>query len=749
MSTSFLARDQDRHDTLQRERHARLRAEAERDRFFDLAADLLCVTDTEGVVRRANAAWAGALGFTTAELVGQPLTDFVHPHDRVLVADAFTRLARRKKSATFECRCRTRDGGFRWLEWHAAPWPEQELIFASARDATDRKRAEAEIQKLAAFPRMNPSAVFEFAEDGSLTYFNDAALELARLAGQQHPGSILPGGIADLVGIGLARGKGQTRVETTVGGRAIAWSFHAVPASGVVHGYASDITERREADDRLREQAALLDKAQDAIVVRDLAHRVLYWNEGAERLFGWTAIEAVGQSAFELQRENQQVLESLRRTLETGEWHGELRHATKAGGEVIVESRWTLVRGPDGQPKSLLIISTDITARKELETQFLRAQRLESIGTLASGIAHDLNNVLSPILMSVNLLQESITDAQDRRLLDTLRLSALRGADMVKQILTFTRGKEGARAVINLRHLVPEVARIIRDTFPRRIQIETHLARELWPVLADTTQFHQVLMNLCVNARDAMPGGGELTILLENVQLEEKHRSLQPEARPGRFVRLCVRDTGTGIPPDVLGKIWEPFFTLKPPGEGSGLGLSTVASIVRAHDGFVHVESCVGHGSCFEIFWPSTDAVEETPPAVPVAGAVPGRGQTILVVDDERAFQEITRAIFQKNGYRVLTAGDGSEAIALFARSKDEIDLVLTDMVMPCLDGPATIAALQRISPSLPIIATSGLTENETRIGGVRRATFLLKPFTTEKLLSAVSEALHPSAAQP
>ena len=249
-------------------------------------------------------------------------------------------------------------------------------------------------------------------------------------------------------------------------------------------------------------------------------------------------------------------------------------------------------------------------------------------------------------------------------------------------------------------------------------------------------------MNLCVNARDAMPTGGALTIALRNVELDEKHRPLHPDARPGRYVLLTVIDTGAGIAPDRLDRIWDSQASVKTPDEGTGLGLSSVLSIVRGHCGFAHAESRLGQGSCFEIYLPASSTPEPEPGPEPAAQVSMGRGQTILLIDDERAIQEITGAIFAEHGYRVLTAGDGTEALALFAQQMDRIDLVVTDMMMPCLDGPATIRGLQRLKPGLPVIATSGLAENQALTREMGRTRFLLKPFTSEKLLHAVSELL-------
>ena len=503
--------------------------------------------------------------------------------------------------------------------------------------------------------------------------------------------------------------------------------------------------DRRRDEARLRVQAALLDLAADAIFVRDLDHRITYWNKSSERIFGWTATEAVGRSALELlvRNDGARYLDALKTVIELGEWSGELVHVSKADVEVTLQSRWTLVRDAEGLPKSILVINSDITERKKLESQFLRAQRLESVGALASGIAHDLNNVLAPILMSVGLLNDLVADPTGKKLLETVRVSAWRGAELVKQILAFTSGVEGRRDAVQLQSLIAEVTRILRETLPRGIQICTSGNKDLWPVLADTTQFHQVLMNLCVNARDAMPEGGALTINAENVTLDAKQVSGHEGAKPGRYLELSVADTGTGIAPESLEKIWDPYFTTKRPEEGTGLGLPTVKRIVEAHGGFITVESQIGKGTRFRAFLPAAATVARAVCHDPVLLVLPrGRGEKILIVDDERAFQEITGAIFSKFGYQVLTASDGGEAVAIFAEHKGEIDLVVTDMMMPVLDGMATIRELRRLDPNVRIIAASGLSENEVMTRGFDDATFLLKPFSTETLLRTVDAKL-------
>ncbi len=732
-------------------------SEARTRAVVESSLDCVITMDRNGRIGEFNPAAEKTFGYTRSEALGRTMAELIVPPQlrekykaglaRYLQTGESNILGRR-----IETRAMRRDGSEFSIElaisrvaFEGAPH-----FTACLRDITDRKQAESEIQKLAAFPRLNPSAVFEFTPEGTLSYFNDAALEMARSLGENHPLRILPPDTAAIVRNCLAFGQSKLRYETHIGSRTLSWAFYPITISGVVHCYANDVTEQKRSEEQIREQAALLDKAQDAILVRDLEHRIIYWNKSAERIFGWTSEEAVGRNSidFVAKKDGVRFLDALKTVLAKGECSGELHQATKAGGEVVVESRWTLVHDPDGHPKAILALSTDITEKKRLEAQFLRAQRLESIGTLASGIAHDLNNILAPIMMSVNLLQETVGDETSAKLLETLRCSAQRGADMVKQILSFTRGQDGTPTIINLKHLINEVAKIVRETFPRKIEIKTNTRKDLWPILADTTQIHQVLMNLTVNARDAMPDGGTLTIQAENVQLGSDSPELPVNAKPGPYLVLSVSDTGTGIPPEIMQKIWEPFFTMKPQGQGTGLGLSTVVNIVKAHDGFIRTQSEVGKGTCFRIHLPAAEAPlkasgQEQAPTFPV-----GNGEKILVIDDERAFQEITKAIFSKHGYRVLTANDGTEAVAIFARHKDDIDLVMTDMIMPYLDGPATINALRRLDPEVPIIAASGMSESEKVTEQLTRITFLQKPFTTEKLLTAVAQALHSDSDQ-
>jgi PAS domain S-box-containing protein len=508
----------------------------------------------------------------------------------------------------------------------------------------------------------------------------------------------------------------------------------------------NDITERKRAEEQIREQAALLDQAQDAILVRDLNHNILFWNKGAEKIYGWTATEASGKNASELlYKDHSEQFDAAREAiLQHGEWKGEVHQVRRDGAEIIVESRWTLVRDEQGQPKSILVINTDITDKKRTESQFLRAQRMESIGTLAGGIAHDLNNVLSPILMAIDMLQLKAADESSKKWLDVLRTNAERGGNMVRQVLSFARGVEGERVALQPKHLVKEIVKILRETLPKSIEINFNLPPDLWIISADATQMHQVLMNLCVNARDAMPEGGSISIKADNVFVDENYARMHLEAKAGRFVVISVSDTGPGMTPEIQGRIFEPFFTTKEMTKGTGLGLSTALTIVRSHGGFINVYSELHKGSQFALYLPALDTPDTLESVAAQTNLPLGHGELILVVDDEEAIREITHGTLEAFGYTVLTASDGTEALALYADRKNEIAVVLTDMVMPFMDGPATIRALQRMNPKVRIIAASGLGTGQRAGEGTLEGVsiFLNKPYTAERLLTTLAQIL-------
>jgi two-component system, cell cycle sensor histidine kinase and response regulator CckA len=498
--------------------------------------------------------------------------------------------------------------------------------------------------------------------------------------------------------------------------------------------------ERKQTEHKIREQAALLDIATDAIFVRDLDNKILFWNKAAERLYGCRKEEAIGKRIQDIWQNKHalQLQEALNILMKNGSWEGELYQTTKYDKEIIVESRWTLVPF-DKKSQSILVVNTDITQKKQLEAQFLRAQRLESIGTLASGIAHDLNNVLAPILMTAQLLETQLDDARSKRLLPILVTNAKRGANLVKQVLSFTRGVEGDRTILQLKHLILEIRQVIKETFPKSIEVDCETSRNLWTVSGDATQLHQVLMNLCVNARDAMPNGGTLTISAQNFIVDEHYAKMHIDAKIGSYIVVVVADTGIGITHEVLDRIFEPFFTTKELGKGTGLGLSTVLGIVKSHGGFINVYSEVGKGSKFEVYLPAQETTET--PEEKELELPHGSGELVLVIDDEPSIREITKTSLEAYNYKAITANDGIEAIALYAEYRDKISIVLTDMLMPSMDGITTIRTLHKINPKVKIIAISGLATSDKMNAaydlGIKA--FLSKPYTAKQLLETIN----------
>ncbi|WP_016878254.1 response regulator [Chlorogloeopsis fritschii] len=496
---------------------------------------------------------------------------------------------------------------------------------------------------------------------------------------------------------------------------------------------------------QIKEQAALLDITTDAIVVQDLDNQIYFWNKGAESLYGWKSQEAVGKKVNQLvyRAETTSQLQNIYKSLaENGSWQGELQQVTKQGQGIIVASRWTLMRDQDGKPKSILTVNTDITEKKQLENQFLRAQRLESIGTLAGGIAHDLNNILTPILTAAQLLQLKLpnTDERTQQMMRTIEANAKRGAALVKQVLQFARGVEGKRMIVQVGHLFSEIKQIVEETFPKSIELFTDIKPELWAVIGDATHLHQVLMNLVVNARDAMPNGGTLSIYAENIYIDEHYARMNLDASVGPHIQITIADTGVGMPPEIVDRIFEPFFTTKEVGKGTGLGLSTVRGIIKSHGGFVNVHSKVGKGTEFKIFLP---AVEATATLFREDLEIfKGNGELILVVDDEARILETTKISLETYNYKVLTASDGIEAIALYAQYLDEISVVLVDMMMPSMDGATTIRALQKINGLVKIIAVSGLAPSDKLAGFAAIKSFIAKPYTTKELLQNLHNIL-------
>ncbi len=514
--------------------------------------------------------------------------------------------------------------------------------------------------------------------------------------------------------------------------------------------------ELETANQLLKQEIAWREQIQERLTLAQQAGKIgtfewqiqsdhITWTVELEALYGLAPGSFEGSYAAWMQTlhpdDRPNVEQELWQTVEQGRGLDiEFRIFNPSGEVRWIAVKSSLFHNPVDQSTRLIGIHMDITEKKQLEAQFLRAQRLESLGTLASGIAHDLNNILTPILAGVQLLPLRLPqiDDQSQRMLTMMEASAKRGAELIKQILSFARGVEGKRVSLQINHLIVEIRRIIQQTLPKSIEIETDLSHDLWTVSGDATQLHQVLMNLCVNARDAMPQGGTLQITAENRLLDQQDARIHIDARAGAYVIVTVADTGIGMAPDVLHRIFDPFFTTKEIGQGTGLGLSAVLGIVKSHGGFVDVRSEVNQGSQFKVYLPAS----QSSAMPPEQEQMPSKGQQelILVVDDEVAICDIIRLTLETHDYQVIVATDGIEAIARFAEHKDQLCGVLLDMMMPSLDGLTTITVLRQLNPTVPIIAISGLNSTEIVAQTERMGLqgFLPKPFTTQELLQTL-----------
>jgi len=512
-----------------------------------------------------------------------------------------------------------------------------------------------------------------------------------------------------------------------------------------------DISARKRADAALRQSEERFKLVVHAVsdVVWDwkFAPNSLWLSEGFLATFGYGANEIEPNIAAWESRlhpdDVRRTIDSLYQAIDAGaeSWTAEYRFRRKDGSYAFIQDNGYIVRDATGKGVRMVGGMRDLTEQKQAETLHLRAQRMESIGTLAGGIAHDLNNVLAPIMMSIELLKfDSGNDPDRNDILNTIQVSCRRGADLVRQVLSFAKGLDGKRTSLRLRHLIDEFQGIIGHTFPSNIEIVTRMPYDLWPVSGDPTQLHQVLLNLAVNARDAMPQGGTLTMSAANVTLDSQAARGNGHAS-GRHVLLQVSDTGLGIPPEIRERIFEPFFTTKEVGEGTGFGLATVHTIVKGHGGFLEVESEVGHGTTFKIYLPADPALRIVASVPPFQAELPhGHNELVLVVDDEFSIRDITQRTLESFGYRVLTANNGAEAVELYRTQSQQIAVVLTDMMMPVMDGAAAIPLIKRANPSAKIIVVSGLdVPNDTK---ANIQDFLAKPFSAQTLIRMVREVI-------
>ncbi len=731
--------------------------------LVDGSVDAICTLDREGRFVHVSAASRLVWGCEPEELVGRLVMERTHPGDVRRTHEAFAEVMAGRPTTAFDNRQCRFDGGIAHVMW-SARWREQDqTMFCVARDVTEAKLlAEANRHLAERLHETLDNIASGFATVDStwrITYLNREAERTVGRKRDELVGARIWDAVPGLAGTpfeAAQRRAMEERVPVQLEeffppfGKWFETRVYPTRDGGLAI-YFDDVSERRRTVKLLEETETRFEHValatSDAIWDWQIASGRVWRSVGMYALFGYGP-EALGETLDTWEQllhpdDREATVSGLREAVasQATRWSVEYRFRRSDGGYALVLDRAFILRDGDGKAYRVVGGMSDITERRELERQLERTQRLESLGTLAGGIAHDLNNILTPIMMGVNLLGEARLDPDERAVVETIRLSANRGAEMVRQVLSFARGMEGRRVEVQPRMVMEEVERMIRETFPRSIEIALLCDRDLPTVTGDPTQLHQVLLNLCVNARDAMPEGGTLTITARDLRLRGSVAAVNGDIAPGRYVWLEVRDSGCGIEESVLDRIFDPFFTTKAPGEGTGLGLSTTLAIVRRHGGYIRVQSKPRLGSRFTVLLPASWAgdARAAPPAL-ASVARSGRGQTVMVVDDESGIREMTRRALSAAGYRVVTAANGAEALALF-RGEKEVHLVITDMMMPVMDGRDLVRALGELAPHMPIVCTSGIAPP----GSPDRsppAVFVAKPYTAETLVAAVHEAL-------
>jgi PAS domain S-box-containing protein len=637
-------------------------------------------------------------------------------------------------------------------------------------DITERKRAEESLRQFQFATDHAADAIFWTKRDASFCYVNDHACrslgytreELMRLNlfdidpaySQQRWEKVWRQREQNPIATRHFEGVHRRKDGSTFPIEVVSQNF-SFGGVNISVAFVRDITERKRArqqlDEALNFNRAIISDAAVGITVFKTSGQCVLANETAARIVKATVSQLLAQDFRQIASWRAsgmiQIAEEVLATKEPRRC--ELHFVSSFGADVWLESSFSHFI-QNGEPH-VIHAFVDLTEKKKIEAQLLRSQRMESIGTLAGGIAHDLNNVLAPLLISVELLKEKVSDDAGRRLLESLEANVNRGASLVKQVLTFGRGIKGERITIHLKHIGDGIARMIRETFPKSLKFEIQCASGLWTVTGDPTQLEQVLMNLCVNARDAMPGGGTLSLRMENRVLDKNHTTVNLEAKPGNYVVISVSDTGTGMAPEIQDRIFEPFFTTKEQGKGTGLGLSTALAIVKSHGGFVNYYSEVGKGSVFRVYLPASPDAANVKPAAANQSRLPhGNNELVLVVDDEEPIRILAKSMLERFGYRVLPAANGTEAVKLYTSHRNEIAAVITDMSMPGMDGPATIAALRAINPEVKVIGSSGrdVRDSATGVFNAGLVHFMSKPYTAETVLNMLHKVLRENPAK-
>ncbi len=750
-----------------------LKSSEERYRaVFETASVGIDLVDEKGRFVEVNDALAQMLGYSKDELLNLTILDVTHPADIDASRDKHDMLvAGELDSYRFEKRYIRKDGQVLWADVSVSaildPAKGYKATTGVILDITVRKRSEEIIreseQRFRRFYEQSPSAYQSLDAEGNILEVNSAWLrelgyDREEVIGKWF-GDFLAGdgpalfreffeqfkarGQVHGVEFEMKRKDGDTITVSLAGriGRDEKGEFLQTLF------VFTNVTERVRGEAERKRLAAAIEQADETVVITDSEGVILYVNPAFEKVTGYTREEAIGQNPRILKsgRHDLMFYEQLWNTIKEGKvWSGSLINKKKDGRIYHEEATISPVKDEWGKITNFVAVKRDVTANLELSRQLVQAQKMEAIGTLAGGVAHDFNNLLTVMLgYSELLLADEDLPAQYRDDLTKINQSAKSGADLVQRLLMFSRKTEINPQPLNLNTRIEQLQKMLSRTIPKMIEIRLALADDLAAINADPTQVDQVLMNLAVNARDAMPEGGALTIQTQNITLDESYADSHLGAKPGRYVLLSVSDTGNGMDKETLQHIFEPFFTTKRPGEGTGLGLAMVYGIVKQHGGHIMCHSEPGRGTTFKMYFPAPASDEELRRDQMEAPA-PGGSELILIVDDEKPIRELGSRIFTNAGYKVITASNGNEALDVYKARGGEIALVILDLIMPEMGGEQCLESLLSIDPSVKVVIASGYAARGKTKHAIESGAkgFVSKPYEIRQVLAVVRAVL-------
>ena len=727
------------------------------------SADGILVVDSEGMVLFANPAAEQILEREKASLVGSRLGVPVSEGERV------------------EMNLLTPSGETVPVElWSTTTvWAGQPAIRVSLRNLTEIRLAESALReseaKFRVLAETVPDCIWMMNPELVITYVNPALERILGYSPGEFIGTTLsrhmdPGPLSDVMVFvrRLQSEKGRGPRVVTLETSMIHKEGHQIPVEVstslrvdeegrpiMFQGVSRDITERKKAFQQAQRLAAIVESTRDAIVSKTLDGTITTWNGGAERMFGFSAREAIGRNiSFLIAPDRPNELTEALRKISKGEIvepYETVRY-TKEGNFVQILLAISPIRNETGRVVGASSIARDVTelerARKErlaMEEQFHQAQKLESVGRLAGGVAHDFNNMLNVILGYGDLILGKLHETDPLRdFANEIVEAGNRSAALTRQLLAFSRKQTLRPQVVNLNDTIKNLEKMLRRLIGEDIELYSNLTEDLAPVEVDPGQIEQAIMNVAVNARDAMPKGGTLTLDTKNTALGDDCTEESVKMAPGEYVLLSMTDTGFGMCEETRSQLFEPFFTTKEQGKGTGLGLSMVYGIVKQSGGYIWVDSEPGQGSTFRVYLPATKTRETAKETVDEAKQRQGSGECILVVEDERSLRKLCRAVLKKAGYDVMTAANGGEALLLIEEENARPDLIITDVVMPGMSGKVLVDRLKRTLPDTKILFMSGYTDDRIVQHGVLDADFpfIEKPFSTKAFIKKVSEIL-------